>query len=194
MGKLLNDAIIYATKKHDGKDRKGTKIPYIVHPLEALAIVASITEDEELMAAAVLHDTIEDTDATTSDIETKFGHRVAELVASESENKREELPDADTWKIRKEETIEHLKDASLDTRIVCLGDKLSNIRAISRDYEKLGEDLWQRFNIKDKSEHGWYYSSLAEIFNTDDKLNQTAACREYVELVEKVFNKQNIIE
>lgn len=188
MGKLLNEAIIYAVEKHDGKTRKGTSIPYIVHPLEAMAIVSSITEDEELMAAAVLHDTVEDTDATVEDIEAKFGTKVAKLVASESENKREELPESETWKQRKEETIAHLKSADLETRIVCLGDKLSNIRAIERDYEKLGEEFWNRFNIKDKNEHGWYYSSLADIFKQDPVLKDTNACQEYIEKVNRVFS------
>ncbi len=187
MGKLLNEAIIYAVEKHDGKNRKGTSIPYIVHPLEAMAIVSSITKDEELMAAAVLHDTVEDTDATVEEIETKFGAKVAKLVASESENKREELPESETWKQRKEETIAHLKFADLETRIVCLGDKLSNIRAIERDYEKLGEEFWNRFNIKDKKEHGWYYSSLSYIFEQDPTLKDTNACREYAERVYRVF-------
>ena len=188
MGKILNEAIIYATKKHDGKCRKDTTIPYIVHPLEALAIVAGLTDDENLMAAAALHDTVEDTDATVEEINNLFGEKVAKLVASESENKREDKPEEATWKIRKQETIDHLKNADIETLIVCLGDKLSNIRAIERDYNNLGEKFWERFNNKDKSEQGWYYGEIAKIFDSNETLKETQACREFVKRVETVFN------
>ena len=106
MGALLNKAIIFATQVHDGQLRKGSNSPYILHPLEAAAIVSTITLDEEIIAAAVLHDVVEDTPATLAQVESMFGKRVACLVACESENKREDLPAADTWKIRKIETID----------------------------------------------------------------------------------------
>lgn len=163
------------------------KTPYIVHPLEALGIAAGITEDEEVLAAAVLHDTVEDTEATTEIIEKKFGKRVAELVAAESEDKREDQPEADTWQIRKEETLRDLKTANTDARIVCLGDKLSNIRAIERDYERISEEFWNRFNQKDKAKHAWYYKGIAEILGTDELINKTPAYHEYKQRVEAVF-------
>ncbi len=187
MGKLLNEAIIYAVKKHDSKNRKGTSIPYIVHPLESLTIVASVTDDEELLAAAVLHDTVEDTDATVEDIKELFGERVAKLVASESENKREELPDEETWEIRKQETLDELKKADYDTLLICLSDKLSNIRAIERDYKAIGEDFWQRFNNKDPKKHGWYYGGIAKILGENEKIKATFAYQEYSERVKAVF-------
>ena len=111
MGLLLDKAIIFAVNAHRGQLRKGSNAPYILHPMEAAAIVAAMTDDEEVIAAAVLHDTVEDTAVTLDEICEQFGKRVAELVAAESENKREDKPAASTWKIRKEETIEHLKTA-----------------------------------------------------------------------------------
>ena len=130
--------------------------------MEAAAIVAAMTDDEEVIAAAVLHDTVEDTAVTLDEICKQFGKRVAELVAAESANKREDKPAASTWKIRKEETIEHLKTAPKEVKMLTLGDKLSNIRSICRDYEAQGDALWQRFNQKDKNEHRWYYKSIAD--------------------------------
>ena len=70
---LLDKAIIFATKAHSGARRKGTNVPYIVHPIEAAAIVSTMTDDEEVIAAAVLHDVIEDTDATEDDLYARFG-------------------------------------------------------------------------------------------------------------------------
>ena len=162
MGKILDRAINFATGAHAGQFRKSTDIPYILHPLEAATIVGTMTTDEEIIAGAVLHDVVEDTDTNIAEIKDLFGERVANLVASESENKRENLAATSTWKIRKQETLEHLKSASLDVKMITLGDKLSNIRAINRDYNEIGDELWQRFNQKDKSEHHWYYQGIAD--------------------------------
>ena len=134
MGEILNKAIVYAVKAHNGQVRKGTQVPYILHPLEAASIVGTLTTDEEvIVTAAVLHDVVEDTAATTECIQEAFGERIAALVAAESENKREDLPAGSTWKIRKQETIDHLRDASIEVKMLTLGDKLSNIRSLYRD-------------------------------------------------------------
>ncbi len=184
MGEILNKAIIFATNAHKGQFRKGTQIPFILHPLEAASIVATMTTDEEVLAAAVLHDVVEDTDITIEQMKQNFGERVAFLVACESENKRENQSAESTWKIRKQETLDHLKTASLEVKAITLGDKLSNIRAIHRDYNNMGELLWLRFNQKDKNQHGWYYKSIAECLV---ELKSYQAYKEYVELVEKTF-------
>ena len=189
MGKLFDNAICFAAQKHSGQLRKGTTIPYIVHPMEAAAIVATVTDDDELLAAAVLHDTLEDTEATYDEIVQTFGNRVAALVADESENKRKELAADATWQVRKQETIDHLKTASHEARLIALGDKLSSIRAILRDYEAQGEAFWKRFNQSDPSLQGWYYGSIADIFEADPALADTPACREFREKVDQVFHK-----
>ena len=98
---LLDSAIIFATKAHSGMMRKGTNVPYIVHPIEAAAIVSTMTDDEEVIAAAVLHDVLEDTEATEQDLLAHFGRRITELVMGESENKRRNFPASLTWKVRK---------------------------------------------------------------------------------------------
>ena len=183
---ILDKALIFAVNAHAGAVRKGTNIPYIVHPMEAVAIVASMTNDKEVIAAAALHDVVEDTDYTIKDIENEFGSRIADLVASESENKRPELSEENTWKIRKEETLKHLENASIETKIITLGDKLSNIRAIYRDYLELGDKLWDRFNQKDKNEHAWYYSSIVDLLSD---LEKYPAWKEYKDLVKRVFDR-----
>lgn len=177
--------MIFASNAHCGDFRKGTKIPYIVHPMEAGAIAASITDDENVIAAAILHDTLEDTSVTAEDIRKEFGDEVLRLIESDSENKREDLPPEETWKIRKQETIDFLcNKADVNEKIIAISDKLSNIRAIYRDYQKLGDKLWERFNQKDKNEHAWYYKSFIE---TLSELKDTAAYEEYYELTIKIF-------
>lgn len=183
----IERAILYATFAHADMTRKSKERAYILHPIEAMTIVGSITNDEDVLAAAVLHDTVEDTGVTNEDILRLFGPRVAGLVAAESEDKRAGQKAEDTWMVRKQETIALMEKAGRDERLVCLGDKLSNLREIARDYERTGETFWQRFNQKDPEMHGWYYRSLYEILRTE--FEGTPAIEEYRVLMEKVFGK-----
>lgn len=182
---ILDEAIRFATEAHKDVPRKGSNTPYILHPLEAAAIAATMTTDTEVIAAAVLHDTVEDNKSISlNDIEEKFGTRIRNLVASESEEKEDDA--AGSWKRRKQATIDYLRDnATEDEKIIALGDKLSNIRAIYKDYVTIGDELWNRFNQKDKHEHGWYYKWIGEAVKS---LSNYPAYEEYCELVNKVFN------
>ena len=181
---LLDRAIIFAVKAHSGTERRGKGYPYIVHPLEAVEIVATMTSDQELLAAAALHDTVEDTDATVEQICAEFGERVAALVAAESEEKTEGISEADSWHARKQAAIDRLSHASHDAKIVTLGDKLSNMRAIARDYAELGDALWNRFHVNDPAAHAWHYRGLLEALR---ELEGTFAYSEFKNLVDQVF-------
>ena len=183
---VLDKAIGFAARAHAGQVRKGTSTPYILHPLEAAAICATVTDDLEVLAAAVLHDVVEDTGISIDQVEEEFEARVANLVTGESEDKREGLPAAETWRIRKEEAIEHIRSAEdPGVKIICLGDKLSNMRAMHRDFEELGDELWSRFNQKDPNQHAWYYRTLAEAL--EPVLAETAAWRELAAHIDAVF-------
>ena len=132
---LVSEAIAFAVKAHDGMRRKKSESPYILHPMEAAVIVGTMTNDQNVISAAALHDVVEDADITIDEIEVRFGKRVRELVESETEDKRADLPPSDTWKIRKEESLAVLKNTDdIDVLIVWLGDKLANIRSIYRDF------------------------------------------------------------
>jgi len=147
-----------------------------------------MTDDEEVIAAAVLHDVLEDTDTTEDDLYARFGHRIAELVAGESEDKRRNLPAALTWKTRKQETITFLKtEAGRDAKMLALADKLSNLRAIYRDECIIGDKVWERFNEKDKRMHGWMYRSIAEALR---EFEDHPMWKEYDRLVRAVFGEE----
>ena len=133
---------------------------------------------------------MEDTEASAEDIRARFGARVAALVAAETEDKRPGQPAADTWRLRKEESLRELAEAEdPGVKILWLADKLSNIRAIERDVKAQGDCFWNRFNQKDPLMHAWYYMSIAEILESDPKLKDTQACREYVNRGKNVFGK-----
>lgn len=178
---MIDKAMEFAVKAHEGQLRKGTKKPYIVHPVEVADIVTYITQDEEIISAALLHDTVEDCkDVSIEDIEANFGKRVASFVSSESEDKSK------TWMERKCTTIKHLKDSSWEVKIIALADKLSNLRSIDRDYILVGDNLWDRFKMKDKDTIGWYYKGIRDSL---EELKDLDAYKEYSMLVEKVFGK-----
>ena len=184
---LVSEAIVFAAKAHDGMRRKKGDAPYILHPMEAAVIVGTMTDDQDLIAAAALHDVVEDAGITIEEVEERFGKRVRELVQSETEDKRTDLPPSATWRIRKEESLAVLKNAEdIAVLMVWLGDKLANMRSIYRDFKEEGAAMWQRFNQKDAAEQAWYYRSIAAL---TDRLSHTSAWLEYKTLTELVFGK-----
>ena len=184
---LVSEAIAFAVKAHDGMRRKKSGVPYILHPMEASVIVGTMTDDQNLIAAAVLHDVVEDAGITLEEIKEKFGQRVWELVRSETEDKRADLPPASTWRIRKEESLEVLKNTEdIGVLMVWLGDKLANMRSLYRDWKVEGDAMWQRFNQKDAKEQAWYYRSIVAL---TERLSDTSAWLEYKTLTELVFGK-----
>lgn len=184
---IVSEAILFAVKAHDGMRRKKSESPYILHPMEAAVIVGTLTDDQELIAAAALHDVVEDADISIEEVEEKFGKRVKELVAAETEDKRADLPPAETWRIRKEESLEELKNTDdIGVLIVWIGDKLANMRSIYREWKVEGDAMWQRFNQKNVSEQAWYYRSIAKL---TERLSDTPAWIEYNALTEIVFGK-----
>ena len=181
---LLDRAIVFAVHAHAGTERRGKGFPYIVHPMEAMEIVATMTTDQELLAAAALHDTVEDTEVTVDQIRMEFGDRIAALVADESEERAEGVSDEESWHDRKRAAINHLAKASREAKMVALGDKLSNIRAIARDYAEIGDALWGRFHANDPKDHEWHYRGLADALR---ELSDTFAFQEFEQLINQVF-------
>jgi (p)ppGpp synthase/HD superfamily hydrolase len=150
----IHEAIIFASKKHAGQVRKGTNIPYFSHPAEVMQILTMNGCPENVIVAGILHDTLEDTGTTPAEILDRFGEDILKIVAAESEDKSK------TWKERKQFTIDHLAGASLEAKLVCCADKLSNLRSMAADKEAVGDKLWERFNAG-KSDIEWYYRGIA---------------------------------
>ena len=183
----IQKAIIFATLKHRNQKRKGTDIPYIVHPMEVMQILTDLRCRENIIIAGILHDTLEDTETSPEEISKEFGPDILKIVQSESEDKSK------TWKERKQNTINHLKSESAESKIVCFADKFSNIRSMMRDKEHIGERLWQRFNA-DKADICWYYRSIAAALRntrTEGLWNAEKFAelfKEFEETIDKVFD------
>ena len=162
MDNIYEKAVRFAFKAHEGQKRKDGSA-YILHPLEVSVIAGTMTNNPEVLSAAVLHDTVEDTPVTAEEILEQFGERIAFLVASETEDKRPYMSSSDSWKIRKEESLEELKNCNdTDVRILWLSDKLSNMRSLYRSFEKQGVSVFQLFNEKNPDEQKWYHSKVLE--------------------------------
>ena len=184
---LVSDAMIFAACAHDGMLRKGTNVPYIVHPAEVAAIASTLTDDPEILAAAVLHDVIEDCGVSWQELAQRFGARVAELVLSETQ---ERCGDPRmTWEARKRAAIAQIARGDHASKIIALSDKLSNMRAIRRDFERDGERTFDRFHQHDKRRHAWYYRSCASLLK--DELGETDAWRELNEHIGHVFSEDD---
>ena len=181
---FFDKAAKFAVEAHRGTERRGKGYPYIIHPMEAASIVATITNDQEMLAAAILHDTVEDTDVTLEQIRDLFGDRVAELVQHETAPSNESL----TWRERKTAQIMQLANAPYDSKVVALGDKLSNMRGIAWDYREIGDEVWKLFHASNgKTDVEWYYRSLGEAMSD---LSETLAYQEFVVLLEEVFGEK----
>jgi (p)ppGpp synthase/HD superfamily hydrolase len=170
---MIFKAIEFTAKAHSGHSRKGTELPYIIHPLGVAKILIECDCPEHVVVAGILHDTVEDTPVTLTEIKQIFGEDVADLVESASE------PDkSDTWENRKNHTIGMVNTLSNEAIMLVFADKLDNIRAIREDYEKHGEGIWHRFN-RPWDQQKWYYESLSKGFT--DRLTDER-CRDLLEL------------
>lgn len=169
---IVEKALQIASKSHEGQYRKNTDIPYIIHPVAVGMMLLKSGYSEEIVAAGILHDTVEDTPLTLDEIKREFGSNITEMVAGSSEPDKS-LP----WKDRKQHTIEFLKTASEEVRAVVCADKLHNIRSIIRDYEQVGDEVWSRFNAG-KEQQKWYYTHVIDslgVQSSFELLNQLRA-------------------
>lgn len=171
---MIHQAIEFASLKHKHQKRKGTNIPYIVHPVEVMYILKEEGFDEDTVISGLLHDTVEDTKTTINEIEEKFNKTIANYVNALSEDKSKH------WVERKKEHLNDVKNSCLNVKAIFLADKLANLRSIAQDIDTIKEDTWKKFN-SDKQSIGWYYSSALNICRELENLKM------YKE-VEKLFN------
>lgn len=180
---MIEKAIQFAAQSHKGQKRKGVSIPYILHPMEVAAIVGGMTTDEEVMIAALLHDTLEDCkEVTKEQLREMFGERVLSFIEAESEDKSK------TWMERKSATIERMKrETRKEVKIIALADKLANLRSMMRDYETMGEEIFSCFRQKDRTKIAWYYEEIRDCLK---EFEHTFAYEEYCQLIQRLFYEE----
>ncbi|RNC63114.1 MAG: Bifunctional (p)ppGpp synthase/hydrolase RelA [Candidatus Dichloromethanomonas elyunquensis] len=151
-------AIDLAAKTHKNQFRKGSNTPYVAHPYAVGMILLKEGCSEDVVAAGILHDTIEDTIINLDYLRNKFGFKVADIVEECSEPDKS-LP----WEDRKIQTIESLKIATPIVKAVACADKLHDIFCMLEDYEVCGEKLWERFT-RGREKQEWYHKGLVQSF------------------------------
>jgi len=196
----ISRAIAFASEAHRAEFRKGNTIPYIVHPLDVLSILLKNGASEDLAIAGVLHDVLEDTPRSRDEIRQNFGDKVCSLVedASEEEKLTKGVSNEEkkkTWKLRKQQKINKVRDSGRDLRLLICADKLANIRDMIADYRIVGDALWSKFNAS-KDQESWYYHEMALAListNTRDpsvNIADTSMFRELDNCIQLTFGAQ----
>lgn len=151
---MLFDATRIAADAHDGQFRKGTRVPYLVHPLRVAAIVSHAGLGDTVVAAAILHDTVEDTSVTIDDLRRRFPQRVCDLVLSATE------PDKSApWEARKTQAIGHVADLPPDALCLLCADKIDNLQSLHENLVAEGEATWTRFS-RGRDLQRWYHTEM----------------------------------
>jgi (p)ppGpp synthase/HD superfamily hydrolase len=164
-------AVDYARVLHT-EFRKGTKIPYMAHLLGVASLVmgeagGAIPVTEDMVIAAILHDTAEDHGGqrTLDDVEEKFGANVARMVEGLSDTLAEDHDKKEGWEPRKNAYLARLRTEPEDVLVISAADKLYNAKAILDDLKEIGPAVWERFKRGPK-EQLWYFHSLLKVFQT----------------------------
>lgn len=169
MSERVRRAFDFAEKYHQGQKRKGGNDAYIVHPYRVWKVVKEFSKDDEIAeCAALLHDTVEDSEATIEDIKMQFGPFIANVVAEVSLSKEDK--NNLTWAQKKAKTISHVPTLSLRGQLVELADKYSNARDLPKLYDKEGNLNFQSFHETSVKQQEWYYRSLYEAFQKSARL------------------------
>ena len=181
-GQLLVDrAIAVSAEAHIKQYRKGTDTPYIAHPYAVGLILAREGFNDEVVAAGILHDVLEDTDLTAAYLESEFNERIAALVLACSESER-----SARWEVRKQGTLDKLAGQPLEVRAITCADKLHNLRSTVLEHEQIGERVWERF-ARGRDKQAWYYRGLAEVFSSCDSDGGCRLFQRFAEEVEAFF-------
>ena len=160
LSRRFDDAFLYAASLHATQTRKGTGVPYLAHLMSVAALVLEDGGDEDEAIAALLHDSVEDQDATVDQIRERFGDKVARIVDACTDSDVKPKP---PWEERKTRYVEHARHAPPDVVRVSAADKLHNARSVLADYRVLGDELWSRFNAR-RDQTLWYYRELVTAF------------------------------
>ncbi|MCD8038959.1 MAG: HD domain-containing protein [Lachnospiraceae bacterium] len=187
LDKRLDKAYRYAADAHRRQYRKGTSIPYFTHIITTVNYCMELTDEVEIIQAAILHDTVEDTCVTLQDLRREFGGRVARIVEAETEDKRRDRPADETWEIRKQETISRLGNIQYDAKIVVLADKTANAEALFKEWQQMGDEVWNQFNMRDKKKQEWYFRSVAECL---EEVSGTGVMKKLEEYIDRLFGRE----
>jgi len=173
---LVEKAARIATVAHSGQVRKSDGSPYIVHPYMCATILLQHNTQDEVVAAALVHDVLEDTEITEQELREVLGDRVVDIVTHVSEDKSKE------WEERKKGYVAMVREASQEVKLVSVADKVHNMQSVLFEYEKKGEDVWNVFS-RGKEKKLWFDELCLAMFK---ETLEHPLVDEYEKLVEKM--------
>lgn len=177
---MINKAIIFAAEKEQNKFSKYSGYPRIMHAIRVTDIISEMTDDENVIAAAILYSITEDCHITADEIKEEFGDKITSLIIFEDFSK--------SWAERKNEIITFLcNDANEAQKKIVFANELENIRELHQDYNKLGEQIWKRYMSKDQAEK-CYFGFL----NAFCGLEEYTEYDKYEQLVYDVFCEKSL--
>jgi (p)ppGpp synthase/HD superfamily hydrolase len=163
----LDRALRFSALRHRHQRRKGSEVPYIQHPVAVAIILDRLGWPEDVVIAGLLHDAVEDTDATIDEVRAEFSESVAEIVGACTEHKRDASGNPRAWIDRKRDHIEVLRNAPVSARAVALADKLHNLLSIREDQQS-GRAVHSLFNAP-WSQVLWYYHTTIDSYAYGDE-------------------------
>lgn len=182
----IEKAIKKAAALHKDQSRKGEdKCPYITHPYSVAIILSNYTEDEDVIVAGLLHDTIEDTKYTLEELEKDFGAQVKEIVVGVTEIYMDD-DDKNKWENRKQRYLNNLREANDKSVLVSAADKLHNLRSLVGEYKNNGAEMWENLAMQPEKQM-WFLGEVLIIFK--DRLTENNIVSEF----EAVYNEALVL-
>ncbi|MEO8863220.1 MAG: HD domain-containing protein [Candidatus Saccharimonadales bacterium] len=160
----LDSAVRKAAWAHEQakQHRKGSDVPYIIHPVGTMIIASGATDDEDTLIACLMHDVLEDVSAniySESDMKQQFGENVVKIVKDVTKN--DGIAD---WHDRSRAYLNHIEHEACDEAvIVSASDKIHNLLSVIADYEVSGDKLWDIFATKSSADQLWWYESILAV-------------------------------
>lgn len=162
----IRQAAQFAIQVHEGQIRKVGGQPYFFHPLAVGRMLLEAGLETDVVVAGILHDTVEDTDTTLSEIETRFGSKVSGWVAAVTEQDKSK-----PWRVRKQAYLKSIASAEDEVLMISLADKRDNLRSLVTAIYNLGPIVWDKFT-RPKPDQQWYYRELLAIYSV--RVNESA--------------------
>ncbi|MGB9680925.1 MAG: HD domain-containing protein, partial [Minisyncoccia bacterium] len=173
---IIEKAARIAVIAHGEQKRKGDNFPYIIHPVLVALKLAKYNFPDTVIAAALTHDVLEDTDFDEEKLKKELGDEVLEIVKAVTND------DSLSWEEKKKKYIETVRKGSEGAKAVAVADKIHNLESLLIAYEEQGPELWKKFN-RGKEQKIWFESEVLKMLKQEW---QHPLIDEYASLLEKV--------
>ena len=153
---LIEKADAFAARAHEGQKRKGSDEPYITHPRAVAAMLKARGFGDTVIAAALVHDVVEDTPATIGEVRLKLGEEVARLVEPLTHDNS--LP----WEEKKQKYIDAVRMASDEAKAIAVADKIHNAQSLIAGHRVQGAAVWKHFN-RSREKKLWFEEAMLKM-------------------------------